>query len=195
MYILENMKVKNVIISKQFESSNNYIKFLKATEEKKIKVYEVEAGRRINIDKYTYFDILWPSTLDCIQENKLNNNSMVCKLVTREISVLFTGDIEEAAEKQILKKYENNLKLLKAYILKVAHHGSKTSTTLEFLNAVEPKYSIIGVGKENKFGHPSNITIQNLKKINTEIYRTDTMGEIIIKLNNKRKILIEKMLN
>ena len=195
MYILENMKVKNVIISKQFESSNNYIKFLKATEEKKIKVYEVEAGRRINIDKYTYFDILWPSTLDCIQENKLNNNSMVCKLVTREISVLFTGDIEEAAEKQILKKYENNLKLLKADILKVAHHGSKTSTTLEFLNAVEPKYSIIGVGKENKFGHPSNITIQNLKKINTEIYRTDTMGEIIIKINNKRKILIEKMLN
>lgn len=195
MYILENMKVKNVIISKQFESSNNYIKFLKATEEKKIKVYEVEAGRRINIDKYTYFDILWPSTLDCIQENKLNNNSMVCKLVTREISVLFTGDIEEAAEKQILKKYENNLKLLKADILKVAHHGSKTSTTLEFLNAVKPKYSIIGVGKENKFGHPSNITIQNLKKINTEIYRTDTMGEIIIKINNKRKILIEKMLN
>ena len=147
MYILENMKVKNVIISKQFGSSNNYIKFLKATEEKKIKVYEVEAGRRINIDKYTYFDILWPSTLDCIQENKLNNNSMVCKLVTREISVLFTGDIEEAAEKQILKKYENNLKLLKADILKVAHHGSKTSTTLEFLNAVKPKYSIIGVGK------------------------------------------------
>ena len=195
MYILENMKVKNVIISKQFESSNNYIKFLKATEEKKIKVYEVEAGRRINIDKYTYFDILWPSTLDCIQENKLNNNSMVCKLVTREISVLFTGDIEEAAEKQILKKYENNLKLLKADILKVAHHGSKTSTTLEFLNAVEPKYSIIGVGKENKFGHPSNITIQNLKKINTKIYRTDEMGEIMIKVNNKRKILIEKMLN
>ena len=195
MYILENMKVKNVIISKQFGSSNNYIKFLKATEEKKIKVYEVEAGRRINIDKYPYFDILWPSTLDCIQENKLNNNSMVCKLVTREISVLFTGDIEEAAEKQILKKYENNLKLLKADILKVAHHGSKTSTTLEFLNAVKPKYSIIGVGKENKFGHPSNITIQNLKKINTEIYRTDTMGEIIIKINNKRKILIEKMLN
>lgn len=195
MYILENMKVKNVIISKQFESSNNYIKFLKATEEKKIKVYEVEAGRRINIDKYTYFDILWPSTLDCIQENKLNNNSMVCKLVTREISVLFTGDIEEAAEKQILKKYENNLKLLKADILKVAHHGSKTSTTLEFLNAVKPKYSIIGVGKENKFGHPSNITIQNLKKINTKIYRTDEMGEIMIKVNNKRKILIEKMLN
>lgn len=195
MYILENMKVKNVIISKQFESSNNYIKFLKATEEKKIKVYEVEAGRRINIDKYTYFDILWPSTLDRIQENKLNNNSMVCKLVTREISVLFTGDIEEAAEKQILKKYENNLKLLKADILKVAHHGSKTSTTLEFLNAVKPKYSIIGVGKENKFGHPSNITIQNLKKINTKIYRTDEMGEIMIKVNNKRKILIEKMLN
>lgn len=195
MYILENMKVKNVIISKQFESSNNYIQFLKATEEKKIKVYEVEAGRRINIDKYTYFDILWPSTQDCIQENKLNNNSLVCKLVSIGTSVLFTGDIEEAAEKQILKKYENNLELLKTDILKVAHHGSKTSNTLEFLNTTKPKYAIIGVGNENKFGHPSNITIQNLKKINTKIYRTDKMGEIMIKVNNKRKILIEKMIN
>lgn len=195
MYILENMKVKNVIIGKQFERSNNYIQFLKATEEKKIKVYEVEAGQRINIDKYTYFDILWPSTQDCIQENKLNNNSLVCKLVSIGTSVLFTGDIEEAAEKQILKKYENNLKLLKTDILKVAHHGSKTSTTLEFLNTTKPKYAIIGVGKENKFGHPSNITIQNLKKINTKIYRTDKMGEIMIKVNSKRKILIEKMLN
>lgn len=195
MYILENMKVKNVIISKQFESSNNYIQFLKATEEKKIKVYEVEAGQRINIDKYTYFDILWPSTQDCIQENKLNNNSLVCKLVSIGTSVLFTGDIEESAEKQILKKYENNLELLKTDILKVAHHGSKTSTTLEFLNTTKPKYAIIGVGNENKFGHPSNITIQNLKKINTKIYRTDKMGEIMIKVNNKRKILIEKMIN
>lgn len=195
MYILENMKIKNVIISKQFESSNNYIQFLKATEEKKIRVYEVEAGRRINIDKYTYFDILWPSTQDCIQENKLNNNSLVCKLVSIGTSVLFTGDIEEAAEKQILKKYENNLELLKTDILKVAHHGSKTSTTLEFLNTTKPKYAIIGVGNENKFGHPSNITIQNLKKINTKIYRTDKMGEIMIKVNNKRKILIEKMIN
>lgn len=195
MYILENMKVKNVIIGKQFESSNNYIQFLKIIEKNKIKVYEVEAGQRINIDKYTYFDILWPSTQNCIQENKLNNNSLVCKLVSIGTSVLFTGDIEEAAEKQILKKYENNLKLLKTDILKVAHHGSKTSTTLEFLNTTKPKYAIIGVGKENKFGHPSNITIQNLKKINTKIYRTDKMGEIKIKVNNKRKILIEKMLN
>lgn len=195
MYILENMKVKNVIIGKQFESSNNYTEFLKIIEKNKIKVYEVEAGQKINIDKYTYFDVLWPSTQDCIQENKLNNNSLVCKLVSRGISVLFTGDIEEAAEKQILKKYENNLKILKTDILKVAHHGSKTSTTLEFLNAVKPKYAIIGVGKENKFGHPSNITIQNLKKMNVKVYRTDEMGEIMMKINNKRKILIEKMLN
>lgn len=195
MYILENMSVKNVIIGKQFESSNNYTEFLKIIEKNKIKVYEVEAGQKINIDKYTYFDVLWPSTKDCIQENKLNNNSLVCKLVSGGISVLFTGDIEEAAEKQILKKYENNLKILKTDILKVAHHGSKTSTTLEFLNAVKPKYAIIGVEKENKFGHPSNITIQNLKKMNVKVYRTDEMGEIMIKINNKRKILIEKMLN
>ena len=189
------MEVKNVIIGKQFENSNNYKEFLNITEKNKINVYDVEAGQRIKIDKYTYFDILWPSTQDCIQENKLNNNSLVCKLVSKGISMLFTGDIEEVAENQILKKYENNIKILKIDILKVAHHGSRTSTTLEFLNAVKPKYAIIGVGKENKFGHPSNTTIENLKKINTKIYRTDIMGEIIIKINNKSKMIIEKMIN
>ena len=94
---------------------------------------------------------------------------------------------------------------------KRAIHLSKMSLKEQGLNAnvfesdaynnITNKYDYIvsnppiGVGKENKFGHPSNITIQNLKKINTKIYRTDKMGEIMIKVNNKRKILIEKMIN
>lgn len=62
--------------------------------------------------------------------------------------------------------------------------GSKTSSTKEFLDVVNPKYVVIGVGKDNKFGHPSEITIQNLQK--SKIYRTDEMGEIIIKTDGQK---------
>ena len=195
LYILQEIKVGTVIIGKQYEASVNYKEFQRIVKNRRVNLHVVQAGNKIRIETNLYFYVLWPTSTNMISDNAINNNSLVCKLNYKKFSMLFTGDIEEAAEKQILKKYENNLKLLKADILKVAHHGSKTSTTLEFLNAVKPKYSIIGVGKENKFGHPSNITIQNLKKINTKIYRTDEMGEIMIKVNNKRKILIEKMLN
>ena len=76
--------------------------------------------------------------------------------------------------------------MLKSNILKVAHHGSKTSSTQEFLKLVKPQYALIGVGKDNKFGHPSDITIENLKLNSIKIFRTDEMGEISIKSNGKK---------
>ena len=98
---------------------------------------------------------------------------------------MLTGDIEEIAEKAIHAKYKRNVKILKSNILKVAHHGSKTSSITEFIEKIKPKYAIIGVGEDNKFGHPSDNTIQNLEKANIRIYRTDKMGEIEIKTNGK----------
>ena len=84
---------------------------------------------------------------------------------------------------------------LKCTILKVAHHGSKTSSIKRFLEAAKPKAALIGVGKNNKFGHPNNITIENLEKLGTKIYRTDISGEISIYVNNKGKIHINSYLN
>ena len=127
-------------------------------------------------------------------QNAINNNSLVFKLRYINFSMLFTGDIEEIAEKEILDKYKENTEFLKSTILKVAHHGSKTSSTKEFINIVKPKYAVIGVGKDNKFRHPSNVTIENLKTINTEIYRTDEMGEISINVNIKGNINIEEFI-
>lgn len=115
-----------------------------------------------------------------ISDNAINNNSLVCKLVYKNFSMLFTGDIEEIAEKAIISKYVNKLELLNADILKVAHHGSKTSSIKEFISAVNPKYAVIGVGKDNKFGHPSEKTLETLNDKNVKIYRTDISGEIVI---------------
>ena len=92
--------------------------------------------------------------------------------------MLFTGDIEEIAEKEILKLYKDRLK---ANVLKVAHHGSKTSTSKEFLEAVSPQIALIGVGENNKFGHPDEITLERLNDIGCKIFRTDENGEIVLK--------------
>lgn len=182
---MQEIKVNNIIIGKQYKSSENYEEFIKIVKEKKINVKIVEGGEKVSIEDNLYFDIIWPFSDNMISDNSINNNSLVCKLNYKNYSMLFTGDIEAIAEKAILKKYSKNLNILKSDILKVAHHGSKTSSITEFIEKIKPKYAIIGVGEDNKFGHPSDGTIQNLEKENIRIYRTDKMGEIEMKTNGK----------
>jgi len=180
LYVLKEIKVETVIIGKQYESCENYEEFQRIVNTKKINIHIVEAGNKIAIEKGLYFYVLWPSETDMISNNAINNNSLVCKLIYKNFSMLFTGDIEEIAEKAILSKYVNKTELLNADILKVAHHGSKTSSIKEFINTVSPKYAVIGVGKDNKFGHPSEKTLETLNDKNVKIYRTDISGEIMI---------------
>ena len=141
--ILKEFKVKNVIIGKQFEKCENYEKFMEIAKDKKLKIYVVEAGQKINIEKDIYFDILWPSSENIIKENSINNNSLICKLIYKEFSILFTGDIEKIAEEEILDKYKNNIKKLKSNIIKIPHHGSSTSSSIDFLNAISPQIALI----------------------------------------------------
>lgn len=161
---MKELEVKNVIIGKQFEFSENYEEFIKIVKEKNIKVHIVETGQRIKIENDLYFDVLWPDSNNIIGENVLNNNSLVCKMMYKQFSILFTGDIEEVAEKAILNKYMN-VNILESTILKVAHHGSKSSSIEEFLNVVNPKIALIGVGENNNFGHPNTGVLERLERI------------------------------
>lgn len=163
--IMKNLKVKNVIIGKQFEDSENLQEFLKIAKEKNVKVNVVEAGDKISIEKNLYFYVLWPDSSNIITEKILNNNALVCKLCYKNFSMLFTGDIEEVAEKELIKKYGDtkvDIKVLNSTVLKVAHHGSKTSSIKEFVDLVKPKIAVIGVGKNNLYGHPSLEVIERL---------------------------------
>ena len=159
--VLKEFKVGQIFISKQGEESENYETFLKIVEQKQLKVREVKIGEKITIGDVT-FHILWPMEKQ-IEENILNNNAIVMKLQYKSFSMLFTGDIEEVAEKKILDTYKNHLDILKSSVLKVAHHGSKSSSTDEFLEAVNSKVAIIGVGENNMFGHPSNLVLERLQ--------------------------------
>ena len=199
MEVLEEIKVKKVIISKQGENSDNFKRFKEIVNRKNIQVICVGVEflgkpQKIQIEKNLYFEVLWPDNQNLVKENVLNNNSIVTKFYYKNFSCLFTGDIEEIAEKQILQKYNNNLQILNATVLKVAHHGSKTSSIQEFMEAVKPKISLIGVGENNKFGHPNDDVIARLQNIGSKIYRTDKMGEISIAVNNKGIIKIKKFI-
>ena len=193
MYVIENLKVKNVIISLLGQDSMELDEFLNVVKRKKINIICVKKGDIISLGD-AKIEILYPD-LEVINENIKNNNAIVCKFTWNDFSILFTGDIEKIAEEKILTLYKSNLDKIKSTVLKVAHHGSKSSSTKEFLLAVNPKIALIGVGKNNNFGHPNDGVIQRLSDINCKIYRTDKDGEIIIKNNGKKTKITKTIKN
>lgn len=160
--VIEQIKVKNIVISRQAQESEEYKNILEIVKKKNIKVIVVKEKDNMEIEKGLNIEILNPAKQ--LEFQDLNNNSIVAKMTYKNFSVLFTGDIEKA-EQNLVNKYKDKLK---STILKVSHHGSKTSTSEEFLKYVEPKIALIGVGENNKFGHPNQQTIENLKNIRSQ---------------------------
>ena len=164
--IMSELEVKKVFIASQGEDSLNYRKFVEIVNKRNIKVQKIKIGERIKLENDLYINVLWPADDKLITQNTLNNNSIVMKLEYKEFSCIFTGDIEKIAEQELLKTLDKNE--LKSTILKVAHHGSKTSTTQQFLEAVKPKIVLIGVGENNKFGHPNKEVLERLELLRFE---------------------------
>ena len=112
-----------------------------------------------------------------------NDNSNVIYTELDGYKFMFMGDASIKTEKEILKEYE----LPNIDILKVGHHGSRTSSSKEFIDELNPKYALISVGENNKFNHPNKEVLENLN--NSKIYRTDQDGSIMFKIkNNKLKV-------
>ena len=103
-----------------------------------------------------------------------NDHSIVFLLEYQGTSWLFTGDLEEKGERLLLK----NGFLPRVEVLKVGHHGAATSSTMEFLQAVQPQFSVISVGTNNSYGHPASSVLENLREINSRVLRTDQLGDI-----------------
>ena len=118
-------------------------------------------------------------------ESNENNNSVVCKLSYYDVDFLFTGDLEEEQEDLIAAQYKD---ALNAEILKVGHHGSKTSSTAALLRYVKPQVAVISVGKRNKFGHPARSVIDRLESMGATVFRTDQNGAIDV-MTDGRKIV------
>ena len=132
---------------------------------------------KLNIGGGAVIDILFPDR--DVSSWTTNDGSIVARLSYGSTSVMLTGDSTTKTENIILK--ENSETRLRSTILKVGHHGSRTSTSPEFVKAVSPRYALISDGKDNKYGHPHKETLDTLSLFGVEIFRTDLLGAIIIK--------------
>ena len=187
-FILDEFDIGAVILPKIQESviptTSTYIRLLKSIDNKNITVEYAEAGKSYAIDDVKI------TLLSPVQDyDDLNNYSIAVKLVHGENSFLFTGDIEKEAENDIM---ENGYDI-SADVLKVAHHGSSTSSQKKFINAVSPQYAVIEVGAPNSYNHPHKETVQRLENKDIMIYRTDLYGNIVFVSDGKTfNILTEK---
>ena len=172
--LIKNFKVKNVIFNCG-EFNDLEKKLIKVLDKKKIKYYS--CIKELNIDgNKLYF-------LNTKEYDNENDNSNVIYTELNGYKFMFMGDAGIEKEKDILEKYN----LSNIDVLKVGHHGSNTSSSKHFIDIIKPKYSIISVGRNNRYGHPNKEVLKNLE--DSKIYRTDKDGSIMFKIkNNKLKI-------
>lgn len=179
--------LKNYLVEKVFEpgildNSKTYQNLETEIKDKNIPDVLLRKGMRLDLGGGAVIDILFPDR--DVSNWATNEGSVIARLSYGKTSVMLAGDAPKSTEKIILS--ENSPSILQSDILKVGHHGSRASTSIEFAQAVSPKYSLISVGKSNKYGHPTQEVLDILKQINAQIFRTDQLGSIIMKSNGDK---------
>ena len=152
----------------------------KWTEEKNIEKEIARRGMLIGLDEEVYLEVLFPDRDASGFETNLA--SLVIKLVYGDNSFLLTGDSPKEIEEYLISLDSNNLDV---DVLKLGHHGSKTSSSESFVGYTDPEVAVISVGEDNRYGHPNQEVLDVLEKFEVEVLRTDEQGTIIIKSNGK----------
>ena len=155
-------------------------------------IYVTRQSRKRQDKEQDRIEIIWPDHRDPDTDDE-NKNSLIFKVYISGITVLITGDLGEEGEHALVERYRGT-DVLDCDVLKVCHHGSKYSSTAEFIEAVSPVVALIGVGKKNTYGHPSSEAIERLENAGAIVFRTDTDGAIGIR-NVKKRLKICKMNN
>ncbi len=168
--VIKAFDIGSIYMPRVVATSKTYENLLETIKDKGLKIKTGKAGVEVINDNDLKGLIVAPNK---DKYTSYNNYSIVLKLTYGNISYLFTGDAEETSEKEIRSD-------VKADVLKVGHHGSDTSSSKNFLAKVRPKYAVISVGANNKYGHPKEEVIDRIKKYTSNIYRTDINGNIVI---------------
>ncbi|HEY4474515.1 MAG TPA: ComEC/Rec2 family competence protein [Candidatus Paceibacterota bacterium] len=169
--VLERYEVKNILQAKEYYNSPVVLTWRDVVQGEGANEIEAIAGKTIELGNDVVLKIIYPrQSLEGQTVKNPNNNSVVMMLDYKDTEILLVGDIESKVEKELLGDE------IDADILKVGHHGSKTSTTVGFLEKISPQVAFIGVGSKNKFGHPSSEVTQRLENLGIKYYRTDLDG-------------------
>lgn len=177
--IINEIDVQKIIMpkvpDKQVPTTKVYTNLLTAIKNKNLKITPAKSGLSYDLGNGK-LDIVGPNG----EYDNLNDMSVVAKFTYNDLSFLFTGDMEKTAEKDLLDTKVD----LKSDVLKVGHHGSRTSTHKAFYKEVSPDYCIISVGDNNKYNHPHDVTLNLFKEKNAKIYRTDYDGDVVFSIVN-----------
>lgn len=172
--IINNFDIKKIYLPDITTTTKTFEDVLDAISSKELTITIPKIGETFKLGEAD-FTILYTGT----NSSDLNSTSIITKMIFGKYSYLFTGDTTSDIEKTIL---DQNIDI---DVLKVAHHGSKYSSSLEFLEKTTPSYAIISVGKNNSYDHPSSETINNLKKYTNNIYLTSELGTILLTSNGQ----------
>jgi competence protein ComEC len=176
--VLAAYKVEQVYAPKVSHTTQAYKDFLNAVKREGLKIKTAQANVTLPIKGVT---AKFVGPVKSYSTSDTNDWSAVLRLTYGKNTFLFTGDAEFKAESDMIKAKQP----LQADVLKVGHHGAKTSTSTAFLNAVKPKYAVISVGK-NSYGHPTKEVLNRLKAAKVTVYRTDQKGTIVFTSNSSK---------
>ncbi|UBL05546.1 ComEC/Rec2 family competence protein [Clostridium perfringens] len=177
--VFKEYEVKAFYSPKITHTTKTYENLVKAVKDEGLKTKELKGGMVIDLGEGAKFEVFTPQKSEY---EELNDYSPIMKLSFGDTSYLFTDDAEKLAEEEALAKYKNSLD---SDVIKFGHHGSSSSSSNAFIEAVSPKYGIISCAKDNKYGHPHRETLDIIKKYNIKTFRTDTDGEIILTSDGK----------
>ncbi|WP_121614476.1 ComEC/Rec2 family competence protein [Mesobacillus foraminis] len=169
--VLKAYKVKSVYAPKVQHTTQAFKDFLLAVKREGVKIKTAQKGVKLPLKGV---NAVFIAPVKTYAKSDLNNWSAVLRLQYGKKSFLFTGDAELQSEKDMIKSKQK----LQANVLKVGHHGAKTSTSAEFLKAVKPQYAVLSVGK-NSYGHPTSTVVNRLKSAKVTTYRTDKDKNIL----------------
>jgi beta-lactamase superfamily II metal-dependent hydrolase len=180
--VIGKMTVNSLLDSSQTYDSDEYEKLLRAVKARKINYVAAKKGQTFDLGSGVKLEAFNPRGdnhwITQVREGGSveNANSVVLRLTYGNFAMLFTGDAEAETEAEMINAHSP----LRAQVLKVGHHGSRYATSEKFLSAVSPQAAIISCGADNRYGHPSQPTLDRLKKAKAEVYRTDLGGEVTI---------------
>lgn len=175
--ILEKFGVSGVVDAGLPHGSQTYGRVLSTIESRRILYKKAVKGLKVGVGGDLTLGILWPPKDYAVYGDvMLNNGSVVARIQFGDVSFLFAGDIERESEGLLLASGQG----LESTVLKVAHHGSDSSTTNEFLQVVKPVYAIISVGVDNEYGHPAESILRRLNAAGAKVLRTDEQGTVVL---------------
>lgn len=189
--VLDRFKVNGVLMTMPDYDNLAYKQFILRLNQYRIPIYSAQKNQDIVLGNLQ-FDILYPfEPISGKKIENVNNASPIIKLNILQnkkvFSILFTGDAEKEVESILL---ENNINI-HSDVLKAGHHGSKTSSTIKFLESVDPKITLISSGINNDYGHPSAEVLTSLQKMHVQYFRTDVHGRISLRITDSNELCVQ----